>query len=311
MSNKTTKEWTVDLPWGKVAVIAWGDSTKPPMLLVHGYMDTAATFIPLVNELTDSHYYVAFDMPGHGKSENFPTGQVISQIHIIEVIHRIVKFMKWDRFVYMAHSMGVVIGLFYNYVYPNKVSRMIHLDPGPPISMYYYVHHKLPFWFNYIYTEYYDSFKRWNSSEKRRYTYDDALSLVVRNRNLSEEQAEVILARSLDPVAGDKFELSWQPSMKKISNVSVSDETLYTSLTANSPPTLVIAASESSMVGPAKSFALNILEKCQNILPNFYVVTISGGHDVHITMPEVVAEYIVKFLNYKRNKLWSMIKSKI
>lgn len=99
--------------------------------------------------------------------------------------------------------------------------------------------------------------------------------------------------------------------MKKISNVSVSEETLYTTLTANSPPTLVIAASESNTVGPAKSFALNILEKCQNILPNFYVVTIPGGHDVHITMPEVVAEYIVKFLNYKRNKLWSMIKSKI
>lgn len=45
-------------------VVSWGKPSKPPILMVHGFMDTAATFIPLVEQLTDDYYYVGFDMPG-------------------------------------------------------------------------------------------------------------------------------------------------------------------------------------------------------------------------------------------------------
>lgn len=45
-------------------MVAWGNPNNPPMLLVHGYMDTAATFSLIVDELPDTHYFVGFDMPG-------------------------------------------------------------------------------------------------------------------------------------------------------------------------------------------------------------------------------------------------------
>ena len=47
-----------------LSVVSWGDPANPPVLLVHGYMDSAATFILLVDQLPDTFYYVGFDMPG-------------------------------------------------------------------------------------------------------------------------------------------------------------------------------------------------------------------------------------------------------
>lgn len=47
-----------------ISVVSWGGPSNPPVLLVHGYMDSAATFILLVDQLPDTFYYVSFDMPG-------------------------------------------------------------------------------------------------------------------------------------------------------------------------------------------------------------------------------------------------------
>jgi hypothetical protein len=46
------------------SAISWGDPGRPPVLMIHGFMDSAATFIPLVENLPDKYYYVSFDFPG-------------------------------------------------------------------------------------------------------------------------------------------------------------------------------------------------------------------------------------------------------
>lgn len=47
---------------------------------------------------------------GHGKSEPFPPGLLISQLHIVDVIKKVTEHLKWKTFDFMAHSMGCVIG---------------------------------------------------------------------------------------------------------------------------------------------------------------------------------------------------------
>lgn len=46
---------------------------------------------------------------------------------------------------------------------------------------------------------------RWITGISRELTYDEAINLMVRNRSLTEEQAETVLSRSLIPVGADKF----------------------------------------------------------------------------------------------------------
>ncbi|XP_047039241.1 serine hydrolase-like protein 2 [Helicoverpa zea] len=299
--NKPMQEWTVDATWGKIAMVSWGNPAKPPMLLVHGYMDSAATFILLLEHLPDTHYYVAFDMPGHGKSDPFPPGLIVSQLNIVEVIRLIVKHMDWKNFIYMSHSMGFVIGMFYNHLFPGKIAKMIHIDPAAPISVYFYVHNTVRRWYEHLYDIYYSSYDRWNEGSTRRLTLDEAVNLIVRSRSISENQAEVVLSRCLVPAGDGKFKLSWETRMKKIAAAAISEETFYTVMTQHAPPMLIVQASENIVVGPGREFAANILEKCRLMLPNFQSVTVTGGHDVHITHPESIAPHIEKFLKPDRD----------
>lgn len=46
---------------------------------------------------------------------------------------------------------------------------------------------------------------RWNAGSTKRLTLEEAVHLLVRNRSLSEDQAEVVLSRSLVPAGDGKF----------------------------------------------------------------------------------------------------------
>ncbi|KAH9633668.1 hypothetical protein HF086_009768 [Spodoptera exigua] len=310
--KKLEKEWTIDAKWGKIAMVSWGNPANPPILLVHGYMDTAATFILLVDQLPDDYYYVAFDMPGHGKSDPFPPGVIVSQLNMVEVIRIIVKHMQWGKFAFMAHSMGFVIGMIYNHIFPGKITKMVHLDPVLAVTSYYYPHHKLPYWYQYLYDMYYSNYESFITGPRKTLSLEEAVGLSVRNRNITEDQAETILSRSLIPAGDGRFRLSWEPRMKKIATAPISEEIFFTILTEHAPPTLIIEASDGINVNErAKKFALKVIENCRSILPNFYSVTVIGGHDVHITNSEGVAPYVAKFLRSPKSFRKDNVKSKL
>ncbi|XP_052754342.1 serine hydrolase-like protein isoform X3 [Galleria mellonella] len=160
MTNKVSKEWFMQMPWGKVAMISWGESSKPPILMVHGYMDTAATFTRLLEHMPDTYYYVSFDFPGHGKSEYLPVAPPSTQTLLVEVVRRIVDHMGWESFIFLAHSMAFVIGLCYNNAFPGRIERMIAIDPTIPLSAHYNVSHNFQWWFKFNYQYYYDSYHK-------------------------------------------------------------------------------------------------------------------------------------------------------
>lgn len=84
--------------------------------------------------------------------------------------------------------------------------------------------------------------------------------------------------------------------MKKITSAPVSEETFYTVLTPHSTPILSIDASESKDSIEIKKFAENLTNKADETLPHFHRVKVTGGHDVHITNPELCAPLIEEFL---------------
>ncbi|KAI8426965.1 hypothetical protein MSG28_014626 [Choristoneura fumiferana] len=109
---KVLKEWFITAPWGRVALISWGNPDGPPALLVHGRQDSAATFAPLLELLPETYHYVGFDIPGNGLSDPLPHGVMLCRIHFIG-------------------ALELVVRLFYNAVYPNRISKLVLLDPGP------------------------------------------------------------------------------------------------------------------------------------------------------------------------------------
>lgn len=105
--------------------------------------------------------------------------------------------------------------------------------------------------------------------------------------------------------------LSWESRMKKISTVFISEETLYTIMTKNMPPTLCIDASESKLETTANKFAENLLNKCNETLPHFHRVTVIGSHDVHLTNPELLVPHIESLLRTAFEKRSDSVKCKL
>ena len=60
-----------ELELGALRVLTWGEEDAPPVLALHGWLDNAASFIPLAAHL-DGIRLVAIDAPGHGRSGHYP-----------------------------------------------------------------------------------------------------------------------------------------------------------------------------------------------------------------------------------------------
>ncbi|XP_050359717.1 serine hydrolase-like protein [Nymphalis io] len=292
-----TEEWGVEAAWGKIACVSWGDPGQSPVLLVHGYMDTAATFIPILQHLPDKYYYVAIDLPGHGKSDPFPVGPLISQAHQVVAINYVIQHLKWETFVCITHSVGFIIGILYNYIYPFRISKMVNLDPVPPLSTYCFQDYSPHLWYQYLYDDYYENYSRWELERSKEYTYEQAINLLVRSRKLTKEQSAVVLSRTLVPVGAGKYRLSWEPSMKKVVGIPMTEDMLSQIVTTNAPKMLNIVASVDETIPIFKKNGVRLMKRFQESIPNFIVINVTGTHDVHITNPEAFVDKINDFLS--------------
>ncbi|KAG7298584.1 hypothetical protein JYU34_018226 [Plutella xylostella] len=280
--------------------------------MCHGFMDSAATFIPLLELLPDSYYYVAFDFPGHGLSDPYPAGMLPSLTHLLGVTRRVVDHMTWERFNFLSHSMGGLVGAFYNAIYPNTINKIINLDISTALGSFLTASTtgtaELSSWYLYLYDEYYGNYNRYNSPDTRRLvTYEEAVSSVARNRKVTEEQAAILLSRSLIPAGDGKFHYSWDPKMKKITNITLSRDTLTHIFTKRTPPTLNLTSSELKPEDPFTQFSVDMMRVIQETAANHETVFVKGGHDLHVTNAREVAPYVVEFLDRPFNACLSKL----
>ncbi len=118
---------------GVKKALAFGDASKPPLLALHGWMDNAASFVPLAS-LLDQFYVVAVDLPGHGKSDFRPNGaSYFHADYALDAAH-IVAALKFDSFVLLGHSMGGGVATLLAAAIPKSVRHLILIDGLGPYS---------------------------------------------------------------------------------------------------------------------------------------------------------------------------------
>src|SRR3546814_6129023 len=74
------RELRIDTAHGQMAALRAGREGAPRLLAVHGWLDNAASFIPMLAHLGDFDV-VAIDLPGHGHSFHRPPGTSRSEEH--------------------------------------------------------------------------------------------------------------------------------------------------------------------------------------------------------------------------------------
>ncbi|XP_051016051.1 serine hydrolase-like protein 2 isoform X2 [Acomys russatus] len=103
-------ELKLAVPWGHIAVKAWGSQKNPPVLCLHGWLDNANSFDRLIPLLSQDYYYVAMDFGGHGLSSHYNPGLPYYHQNFVSEVRRVATAFKWTRFSLLGHSFGGTVG---------------------------------------------------------------------------------------------------------------------------------------------------------------------------------------------------------
>ncbi|OBH83135.1 epoxide hydrolase [Mycobacterium scrofulaceum] len=97
-----------------------------PVLLLHGYPQSASCWRHQIEALSGGHHVVAPDWPGFGRSD--PPSSAPTYDNEVDRIERFVKELGWQRFNLCAHDYGGFIGLGYAIRHPERVLRLALLN---------------------------------------------------------------------------------------------------------------------------------------------------------------------------------------
>jgi len=97
-----------------------------PVLLLHGYPQSASCWRHQIAALAENHRVVAPDWPGFGRSD--PPSTPPTYDNEIDRIERLVQRLGWERFNLCAHDYGGFIGLGYAIRHPDRVQRLALLN---------------------------------------------------------------------------------------------------------------------------------------------------------------------------------------
>lgn len=125
----------IRLPTGiELAVLEWNAGGGPRLVLVHGFLDFAWGFSPLVEAgLAGRFHVVAPDMRGHGDSDRAGAGGYYHFMDYVADLAGLVEQLGCERVGLVGHSMGGSIAAYYAGAFPERVERLALLEGlGPP-----------------------------------------------------------------------------------------------------------------------------------------------------------------------------------
>jgi pimeloyl-ACP methyl ester carboxylesterase len=117
--------------------LEWDAPSRPrehTVILIHGFLDTAWSWVPAVRAgLAERYHVVAPEMRGHGDSDRVGAGGYYHFLDYVADLHEIVGAVGRSRVSLVGHSMGGTIAGYYAGAYPDAVHELALLEGlGPP-----------------------------------------------------------------------------------------------------------------------------------------------------------------------------------
>ena len=113
--------------------VDWGNSSAPPLILLHGGRDHCRNWDWVVSDLRRDYHVIAPDLRGHGDSAWSASGHYTMANYIYDLA-QLIHQQKLVPVSIIAHSLGGNIALRYSGIYPETVHRLVAIEglgPGP------------------------------------------------------------------------------------------------------------------------------------------------------------------------------------
>ncbi|MFT4814353.1 MAG: pimeloyl-ACP methyl ester carboxylesterase [Glaciecola sp.] len=107
----------------------FGDSSKPQLLMVHGFPNSSFDFYKLIPLLQDDYYIAALDFPGSGFSDKPLDGfSYMLEDNARLLDHFVREVVEFDDFALFTHDRGVSIGLAFLGRYVDDSNLEYHIN---------------------------------------------------------------------------------------------------------------------------------------------------------------------------------------
>jgi pimeloyl-ACP methyl ester carboxylesterase len=263
-----------------LAAIEWPREGLP-IIALHGWLDNAASFIPLAEHLAGYHL-LALELPGHGRSGHLPAA---ARYHLADNLHwlaAVADAMGWQRFLLLGHSMGAAIATLAAAAMPQRVIALGLIDGLGPLA----------FTPRQEVDRLRHFFATGAAARSSRPFADPAAAARARMKHsrypISLAAATVLSERNLCR-EGEGYAWCYDERLKAASSHYYSEEQVRGILATIECPSLLLSAEQGALAGWEGLCAR------RDALTGLQVVELAGGHHLHMERPDVVAMELLRF----------------
>ena len=275
------EELTIQLPSCEVAALAWGPSTGKPILAIHGWLDNAASFIPLAPFLQDFRF-IAIDLPGHGLSTHLPDGVYFHLVDYVANVVSIIDSFGWKKCALLGHSLGAGLSSIVAGVIPERINALGLIDGIGPITIN---EQQMPEMMRKSITEY----EHLPNKKLTHYKNEqEAIQARLSASKMKMSSVELLVARGLKSVEQG---LVWRTDPRLLCKPL----SMFTE--AQVAPFLTKISSKTCLFRPSPGWPFDekIFTSRINYLQDIEVHRINGDHHVHMDNPELIGTPLKDF----------------
>ena len=103
-----------------------------PMIVLHGGPDFDISYLlPELDRLSDKFHLIYYDQRGRGRSADHVKPEDVTLKSELADLDEVREHFHLDKVVLLGHSWGAVLALEYALRHPERVSRLVLMDPAP------------------------------------------------------------------------------------------------------------------------------------------------------------------------------------
>ncbi|WP_296510630.1 alpha/beta hydrolase [Rhodoferax sp.] len=278
-------------------VQVWGEPGpgKTPLVMVHGWMDVAASYQFVVDAFAQDHYIIAPDWRGYGKTKAPGADNYWFPDYLADLDFLLDHYAPGQQVNLVGHSMGGNVVMLYGGVRPERIRRLVNLEGfGMPATIPAQAPGRFATWM--------DELKKLHAGEMDLKAYDSADGVARRlmktNPRLGQDKADWLARHWAAENAGGSWSILGEPA-HKVTNAQLyrveEVMAIYQRLTM---PVLAVEASDNSLEMWWKGkFTLAEYHERLKVVPQVEIARIDdAGHMMHHDQPEVLAERIERFI---------------
>ncbi|WP_394176164.1 alpha/beta hydrolase [Thalassotalea litorea] len=271
----------------ELAALTTGNPQGQVVLCLHGWLDNAASFVPLMESLQqadspllEQFFFVAIDWAGHGLSSHRSADAHYYFTDWVDDLYQLLESQNWDKVILLGHSMGAMVANLFTSAFNERVTSLFLIEGIGLLPMAEHPSKQLRS----------GILSRQKTRMKSRHqSLEAAIQARINVSDLAYPQAKLLTERSMKQNGQD---YQWL-SDPKVRNTSVIRYSLaeVEQIIAHIECPVTLFFGDSGFESVQKGIA-----HWQSVYRQLQSVNLSGGHHVHMEDVDTLAQYLTKYL---------------